>query len=70
MAIELSNEQKKIFDNVRNTLTELLAVASRSDVPEKDIETLQNTLKLSKTNSWWSLSENLIPGNQHLSMRC
>jgi len=45
MAIELSNEQKKIFDNVRNTLTELLAVASRSDVPEKDIETLQNTLK-------------------------
>nr|MBP8965015.1 dynamin family protein [Flexilinea sp.] len=28
-----------------NTLTELLAVASRSDVPEKDIETLQNTLK-------------------------
>lgn len=45
MAIELSNEQKKIFDDVRNTLTEVLAVASRSDVPEKDIETLQNTLK-------------------------
>lgn len=45
MAIELSNEQKKIFDDVRNTLTEVLAVASRSDVSEKDIETLQNTLK-------------------------
>lgn len=45
MAVNLSKNQKKIFEDVRNTLTEVLTTAARSNLPEKASETLRDTLK-------------------------
>ena len=45
MAVNLSKDQKKIFEDVRNTLTEVLTTAARSNLPEEASETLRDTLK-------------------------
>ncbi|GEM_PF-1098670 len=45
MPVNLSKDQKIIFESVRNTLTEVLVSASRSNLPRENTETLRDTLK-------------------------
>ncbi len=45
MTVRLSSEQQEIFSQVRNTLTELLASVSRTNLQQAETETLRDTLK-------------------------